>query len=247
MTAILTFFVLHWYLAGFCQSFFLHRYSSHKMFRMPLFWERVFYVLTFLSQGSSYLNPRAYALMHRLHHAYSDTEQDPHSPKYFRSPPAMMWNTLLVYLDIFSGKKEVEAKFQGGYPVWPAFDRWADRNEFRLLWMAGYTFFYVHFAPHWTFYFLLPVHYFLGPIHGAIVNWCGHRYGYQNFENGDWSKNSLPVDLLTVGELMQNNHHHFGSRPNFAVRRFEFDPTYFLIRVLNKLRVVQLNAGVLHG
>jgi len=32
----------------------------------------------------------------------------------------------------------------------------------------------------------------MGPIHGAIVNWAGHKYGYQNFDNGDRSRNTLP-------------------------------------------------------
>jgi len=58
----------------------------------------------------------------------------------------------------------------------------------------------------------------MGPVHGAIVNWCGHKYGYKNFDNGDASRNSLPFDFLTGGELFQNNHHKFAMSPNFAVR-----------------------------
>ncbi len=239
--AILIFFIAHWYLAGFCQSFFLHRYASHQMFRMGRFWERFFYAATFVTQGASYLNPRAYALLHRMHHAYSDTGEDPHSPKFFKNPAAMMLNTLLVYLDIFSGRKKVKECFEGNYPVWPAFDRWADRNEFRLFWAALYIAFYARFASSPWMYLLVPVHIFMGPIHGAIVNWCGHRYGYQNFDNKDWSKNTFPVDLLTVGELMQNNHHHYGSRLNFAVNWYEFDPTYFVIRIFRRFGIVAIN------
>ena len=79
------FFILHWFLSLFSQTFFLHRYAAHKMFTMNKFWERFFYLFTFITQGSSFLNPRAYAVMHRMHHAYSDTEKDPHSPHYFKS------------------------------------------------------------------------------------------------------------------------------------------------------------------
>ena len=45
-------------------------------------WEKVFYAATWFLQGSSFLVPRAYAVMHRMHHTYSDTEQDPHSPHF---------------------------------------------------------------------------------------------------------------------------------------------------------------------
>ncbi|MFB0944651.1 MAG: acyl-CoA desaturase, partial [Spirosomataceae bacterium] len=32
MVAALSFFIGHWYLSLFSQTFFLHRYSAHKMF-----------------------------------------------------------------------------------------------------------------------------------------------------------------------------------------------------------------------
>ena len=82
MIVALSFFFGHWYLSLFSQTFFLHRYSAHKMFTMNKFWERFFYFFTYITQGSSYLNPRSYAILHRMHHAYSDTERDPHSPHH---------------------------------------------------------------------------------------------------------------------------------------------------------------------
>ena len=66
----------------------------------------------------------------------------------------------------------------------------------------------------------------MGPIHGAIVNWCGHKYGYANFDNGDKSKNSTPFDFFMLGELFQNNHHKRPNNANFAAKWFEFDPVY---------------------
>ena len=72
--AILVFFLVHWQLSVFCQSFFLHRYGAHRQFTMSKGAERFFHVLTYIAQGSSYLSPRGYAILHRMHHAYSDTE-----------------------------------------------------------------------------------------------------------------------------------------------------------------------------
>ncbi|MBT6489067.1 MAG: acyl-CoA desaturase, partial [Deltaproteobacteria bacterium] len=109
-----------------------------------------------------------------------------------------------------------------------------------ILWISLYTGFYIAFATQWWMFFLLPIHYLMGPIHGAIVNWCGHLYGYRNFELGDQSRNTLIFDFITLGELFQNNHHKFPSRPNFAVRWFEWDPTYTVMLALHTLGCIRL-------
>lgn len=92
----------------------------------------------------------------------------------------------------------------------------------------------------WYLYLLLPAHWLMGPIHGAMVNWGGHKYGYVNFtKTKDESKNTLPIDFLIGGELYQNNHHAFGTNPNFAKRWFELDTTYQIMRVLNLVHVIR--------
>lgn len=243
--AIALFFLGHWILSLFSQTFFLHRYSAHKMFTMSRFWERVFYLFTFITQGSSYLNPRAYAIMHRMHHAYSDTEKDPHSPYYFKSMFKMMMRTKDHYLDLLLHRVEPEKGFDKNIPEWKLLDRLANLWTPRILWGAGYTLFYVFFASAWWMYLLLPVHFLMGPIHGAIVNWGGHKYGYVNFKDtGDKSRNSLPFDFLAFGELFQNNHHKYPSRANFAVRIFEIDPAYFVIKLLGWLRIIHFTRHV---
>jgi stearoyl-CoA desaturase (Delta-9 desaturase) len=238
LVPILTFFVAHWMLCVFCQTFFLHRYGAHRMFTMSKGWERFFHLFTYVCQGSSYLNPRGYAILHRQHHAFSDTEKDPHSPTNFSNVLTMMLHTKHRYDAYAYGREQPEPRFDGGTPEWPLFDRLGQSWVARVGWGALYTLFYLHFATAWWMFLLLPLHYVMGPIHGAIVNWCGHRYGYQNFENGDQSRNTLPVDFLTGGELFQNNHHKFGMSPNFAVRKFEIDPCYQVMRLLAALRVI---------
>ena len=61
----------------------------------------------------------------------------------------------------------------------------------RLAWVGAYSAFYFAFATHAWLLLLLPAHFIMGPIHGAIVNWCGHRYGYRNFDSDDVSRNTL--------------------------------------------------------
>ena len=91
MIIILLFFVAHWYLSLFFQTFFLHRYAAHKAFTMNRFTEKVFFVLTWIFQGANYLSPFGYGVMHRMHHAFADTENDHHSPKYDETIWYMMW------------------------------------------------------------------------------------------------------------------------------------------------------------
>ncbi|MGO9828949.1 MAG: acyl-CoA desaturase [Myxococcaceae bacterium] len=238
MTAILCLFVAHWVLSIFAQTFFLHRYGAHRMFTMSPAWERCFYLLAFVAQGPSFLVPRAYAILHRQHHTFADTEKDPHSPRFFSNVASMMWHTKHQY-DVYAYRRgEPEARFLGGTSEWPFIDRLSQRWSSRIALALLFVLFYAHFAPSLWWFLLLPVHWTMGPIHGAIVNWCGHRYGYRNFNTEDDSKNTLPLEFITMGELFQNNHHQFPTRPNFAVRWFELDPAYQVMRVLAWLRII---------
>ena len=198
--AILVFFLAHWVLSIFCQTFFLHRYSAHRMFRMSKGWERFFHFFTWFTQGSSYLQPRAYAILHRMHHAYSDTPKDPHSPRFFGTPFGMMWHTKGIYMDVLDRKVDPEPRFEGGYPEWQLLDVTLNNRYVAGVFAALYTLYYVHFATMPWQFLLLPIHFLMGPTQGAIVNWGGHKYGYRNFWNKDDSKNTLAFDLLTWGD-----------------------------------------------
>ena len=238
---ILIVFVLHWYLSLFFQTFFLHRYSSHQMFTMSPLWERVFFVLTWIFQGSSFLSPYAYGALHRLHHAYADTEKDPHSPAYDDNLFAMMWRTRSVYASILDRKMELETRFTKGLPRWDSFDWFANSYYSRIGWSLVYIGFYVVFATSWWMFLLIPIHILMGPVHGVIINWFAHKYGYINFKVNDTSKNFLPFDFLMLGESYHNNHHTRAMNPNFGgVRWHEIDFTYPFIKLFNALRIIRL-------
>jgi stearoyl-CoA desaturase (delta-9 desaturase) len=210
------------------------------MFKMELFWERFFYLILLISQGSSFLNPRAYAILHRMHHAYSDTEKDPHSPHFFKDVFGMMIATKNMYMNYLQFKIQPEPAFQGNYPEWPIVDKIGNSWGWRIACGLFYIGFYIAFANHWWLFILLPIHFLMGPLHGAIVNWCGHKYGYSNHDNDDHSKNSLPWDFLLMGELFQNNHHKKPNSPNFATKWWEFDPTYPVMKVLHWMKIIKI-------
>jgi stearoyl-CoA desaturase (delta-9 desaturase) len=204
-------------------------------------WERIFYLSTWFVQGSSFLVPRAYGVMHRMHHAYSDTEQDPHSPHFFKDVYQMMRSTILIFRSFLTGKRLPDAQFTKDYlPVWNKLDKFGHHPITRILFMGAYFWVYVVFAPSYWWYLLLPIHFLMGPIQGAIVNWCGHKYGYSNFNNGDYSKNSTPWGIVMMGELFQNNHHYAKNDANFAKKWFEFDLTYFVMKGFNAIGIIQI-------
>ena len=237
---ILVFFIAHWFLSLFFQTFFQHRYASHRMFTTSKGWERVFYLMAYFFEGASFLNPRAYATMHREHRAYSDTAKDPHSPHFFTDIFQMMKATILTFGDHLKRTKDIEARFAGNCPEWPFIDRIGSSLLSRLLFSVAYTCFYIAFAAHWWMFLLLPIHFMMGPIHGAIVNWCGHKYGYTNFDNKDKSKNTTPFDFLMLGELFQNNHHKHPNSANFGKRWFEIDPVYPVMKLMHWMRIIKL-------
>ncbi|MCS6823531.1 MAG: acyl-CoA desaturase [Cytophagaceae bacterium] len=238
--AVLIFFICHWYLSLFVQTFFLHRYASHQMFTMSPFWEKFFYVLTFLFQGSSFLSPTAYGILHRMHHAYADTEKDPHSPKYSSHLFHMMAKTWIIYGKVKSNSPDIEERFKKNVPHWHFIESFASLWPVRIAWGVLYSLFYIYFATEWWMFLLLPVHYFMGPVHGAIINWFAHKWGYINFKVSDTAKNLLPFDFLMFGESYHNNHHKYGGRANFGIRWHEFDPAYPIILLFDALRIIRL-------
>jgi stearoyl-CoA desaturase (delta-9 desaturase) len=175
-----------------------------------------------------------------MHHAYSDTEKDPHSPHFFKDVWQMTMHTKDIYLNYAKYNVEPESAFKGNYPEWKIMDKISDLWPIRILFGVLYFLFYLKFAPSLWLFVLLPIHFFMGPVHGAIVNWCGHKYGYSNYNNEDYSKNSIPFDFFLMGELMQNNHHKSPNRPNFAQKWFEFDPTYPLMKLFHSAGIIQL-------
>ena len=238
---ILIFILAHWVLAGFFQTFFLHRYAAHKMFTTSKFNERVFYFLTFICEGSSFTTPKGYAMMHREHHAFSDTEKDPHSPLFSKNVFIMLWGTITYYFAHAKWQEEPETEFKGYYPEWPLIDRigssWFTRVGFGLFYVA----FYIVFATHWWMFLFLPIHFFMQLIQGSVVNWCGHKYGYTNFDNHDHSKNSHPLlGVLFFGELLQNNHHRYPNSPNFSLKWFESDGAYLIMRFFDSVGIIKL-------
>jgi len=214
------------------------------MFTMSKWMEKLFYIFSAIFQGSSYISPYAYGAMHRMHHAHTDTKEDPHSPKFDGNVFKMMGRTRVRFNNILLGKTKVDPKYLTNLPGWRWFDDFANSRLMRIGWIGFYICFYIAFVPAgmWYLYLLVPIHCLMGPVHGAIINWFAHKYGYQNFKLDNTSKNLFPVDILMLGESYHNNHHKHSGRANFGWRWFEIDPVYYSIKVMHWLRIIKLRA-----
>ena len=203
--------------------------------------EKVVFVLTWIFQGSNYLSAYGYAAMHRMHHAYADTPEDPHSPTYDETIFKMMWKTKTIYSEIANKKIKVDERFTNNLPEWPLFDNFARSWPSRIFWGAMYVLVYWQFATVWWLWLFLPLQFLMAPIHGVIINWFAHKYGYRNYSVGNTSKNFLPFDFLMMGESYHNNHHKHERRANFGgIRWHEIDPTYLIILLLDKIGVIKM-------
>ena len=149
---ILWIFVVHWYTSLFFQTFFLHRYVSHGMFKMSRSTERFFFVLTFLFQGSSFLNPRAYGVLHRLHHAHSDTIDDPRSPIQTGNIIRMNFFTFSKYWSILKCDANY-AEYEKGIPKWERFENFTNKFLVRILFIGIYVILYATFAIVFLFFY----------------------------------------------------------------------------------------------
>jgi stearoyl-CoA desaturase (delta-9 desaturase) len=239
----------HFFASLFLHSFFLHRYGTHHQFTMTKKWERSFFFLTWLFQGSSFLNPKSYARMHLEHHAHSDTPDDPHSPLNFSiskygldfpyAATRMMYMTKKLFAEIRKETHEIASMYKNRvFPEWRTFEKFADSKLSIIGMGALMVSLFALFASGWE-WLLLPLILLNGAVQGAIVNWCGHMWGYRNYDLPDNSKNTWILSSIMWGELFQNNHHKHPDNPNFGGPRwYEIDPLYPVLLFFKKLHII---------
>ena len=70
------------------------------------------------------------------------------------------------------------------------------------------------------------------------INSLAHVVGRRRYVTGDESRNNWLLALLTMGEGWHNNHHAYQVSVRQGFRWWEFDPTYYALRVLSWLGIV---------
>ncbi len=188
------------------------------------------------------LDPKTWACMHRLHHKYSDTKDDPHSPTHLGVMGVWMGQYqayLKIQKALLAGDKSMTSVV-ADIPFAVGFVNRKNLSWLPYLLHLALAFLLISFFES----FLIGAGYFLGimshPVQGWMVNSLAHRYGGRNFEVQDNSRNNFLVAMLVFGEGYQNNHHHFPNRAKFSYQWYEIDFGYSLSVVAEAFGILKI-------
>lgn len=180
---------------------------------------------------------REWVAVHRKHHAFCETEGDPHSPVIFG-----IKKVLLEGAELYQGEKtnpETLEKFGRGTP-----DDWLERNIYTRFLNGGIVLLVLvdlllFGVPGIT---IVAIQLVAMPVFAAgVINGLGHHSGYRNFECKDASTNILPWGIFIGGEELHNNHHAFPTSAKFSVRKWEFDIGWMYICMLRVFGLAKVN------
>jgi stearoyl-CoA desaturase (delta-9 desaturase) len=182
---------------------------------------------------------------HRKHHAFSDQEGDPHSPHVGHGGG---WGGALkglahahvgwLFIHTHRGRRERYAPDLLRDPVVRFVDRtfvfWALAGlglAFALGWALGGTIAAGLTGLLWGGAVRMLV---LHHVTYSINSLC-HFFGRKTFDTGDESRNLAWLSLLSFGEAWHNNHHAFPTSAVHGLRRWQPDPSAFVIATLERM------------
>jgi stearoyl-CoA desaturase (delta-9 desaturase) len=220
-----------------------HRLLTHRSFQT---FKPVEYTLAILGSLAVQGPVISWVADHRKHHAHTDQEGDPHSPHGhgggLRGAVAGLFYAHMGWLFHVSGTSD-HARYA------------RELHEDR-----GMRFIHSTFGLWVTVGLLLPagLGYLLDPtLEGALtaalwggpvrifalhhvtwsINSVCHFFGTRRFAVDDHSTNVFWLSLLSFGESWHHNHHTFPRSARHGLRWWEIDPTAWLIRGMQRLRL----------
>ncbi|ASQ44925.1 DesA family fatty acid desaturase [Legionella clemsonensis] len=214
-------------------TIYLHRHQTHRALTLHPIVSHFFRFWLWLTTG---MVTAQWVAIHRKHHATTDIEGDPHSPKVL-GLKKVFWQGAELYKEA-SKDKEMIAKYSHGTP-----NDWIERNLYSrhsskgilLMFLADLFLFGLPGITVWALQMMWI------PLHAAgVVNGIGHYWGYRNFECPDAATNIFPFGFWIGGEELHNNHHTFASSAKFSVKWWEFDIGWLYIRCLCFLRLAKV-------
>ena len=228
--AFFLFVFLSWITGGLGICLCYHRLLTHRSFRVP---KPVEYFLTFLGIISSEGGPINWVARHRIHHAYPDTEKDPHSPR-----KGFWWAHVLW---LFRHKPVID-----NYELYSPWAKDLTRDPFHRFLNRTHGLYQIvlgvllYLWGGWPF---LVWGLFVRTVFVYHITWfvnsATHKWGYKTFAVNDDSSNLWWVALLSFGEGWHNNHHAFQRSARHGLKFWEFDQTYLTIKFMEFLKLAR--------
>jgi stearoyl-CoA desaturase (delta-9 desaturase) len=222
-------------IANVCTTVYLHRAGAHRALTLSRPVEHVFRFLVWVTTG---IRPRQWIAVHRKHHAFTDTEADPHSPAVHGWLKVQVLNVAMYRRE--AQNPETVAKFAKDYPQ-TRLDRVLYDHALMGLglgvvllvaafgWQVGLLAAFVH------------VNLYLGG--SAAVNAIGHHFGRRPYDNS--ATNLQWLAFITAGEGLHNNHHAAPTSAKLAHRWYEIDPGWYVIKGLTWARLARVRLAEL--
>lgn len=218
-------------------TIFLHRAQAHRALKLHPIVSHFFRLWLWLSTG---METKAWAAIHRKHHAHCEKIDDPHSPQVLGLSTVLMDGAELYRRE--AKNVETLARYGHGTP-----DDWLERNLYTPhsakgillmlcinLWLFG--------IPGLTIWALQMA--WIPLFAAGVINGIGHYWGYRNFECMDASTNILPWGILIGGEELHNNHHTYPTSAKLSVKAWEFDLGWAYIKALSWMGLAEVKRTV---
>jgi stearoyl-CoA desaturase (delta-9 desaturase) len=192
----------YWFMADVVQSLFMHRWASHDLWDPPVLVQKILSVIGVVGLLGT---PISWAAWHRTHHAYSDSNKDPHSPVYKNYLYILFAN--YHYAEIKRAKDRMSNKFF----------LFLGKNELYFILFGNLMLFYclsfVWFLTLWA----IPVSYTIFNTN-FFVNIISHK-------NGKAKNMSKFLWFLIFSDGIHHGSHHEKPKLNYT----SYDPAGFLI------------------
>lgn len=219
--------LIAWFNGTFSINIGMHMLFTHRSYQTAR-WKEVMLAYWSILVGFGF-GPIGFAAMHRHHHAHSDTELDPHTPKtrgiwyiisnWWMFKPLVPREQIRVPRDLLRD------------PVLQNIEK-----HYYKFWAGLIVLFYLLGGVHAVVWFLLIPAAWDIIITNVAVNALAHESwipgSYRNFDTRDASINSKLLQWITLGSGYHNNHHHAPNKHNTAMRPGEFDHSGWLIEKL---------------
>jgi len=209
-----------------------HRYFAHRTFKTS----RVFqFILAILAMSSAQQGILWWAAHHRNHHKYSDEPEDIHSPRQ----RGFWWSHMFWILSNNTPKPDLDRiRDFAKYPEL----RWLDRHDLFVAVAWGFVLYAIggSTALFWGHFVSLIVAWHVT----FCINSLAHVWGSKRYATDDDSRNNALLAVLTFGEGWHNNHHHYQRSARQGFYWWEVDITFYVLKVLEALRIVRDVEGV---